>query len=212
MSLPHPPPPTDEPDSSSESPIPEPPRRVPFAVSLVTALLGLVALLAGFLSVAALISANTSDSLGRAAAGGLLVSLLAVCAAVAGAVAWSFPRNGNQLGTLVIGGVVALAGLISLACGVLSETNTNPVVLGTLGVVLGLMIALGPLVGDAPGYLAARRVWARAERDWLRQLTTAAVPPPVVWPGAHPGQPWQPQQPWPQQPTPPPSGGPPQQP
>ena len=207
--MPHPPLPADEsdPDGTEETdeyegpPVPEPPRRVPFGVTVVAALLGVVSLLVLFLTVDALTSFNATDGVGRAAAGGLLVTLLAICSAFPAAVAWSFVRNGNQIGSLVVGGLVALAGLISLAIGMLSDTRRDAVVTGLLGVVLGLLIALLPLLGDGPGYLAARRVWAKAERDWLRELTTAPVPPVAAWPGAHPGRQWPGPQAvaWPQQ-------------
>ena len=210
----------EEPDESEGyegPPVPEPPRRVPFGVALVAALLGVVSLLTLSLAAAALTSFDAEFSLGRAVGGGLLVTLLAICAAVPAAVGWSFVRNGNQIGALVVGGVVALAGLISLATGMLNETTREAVVPGLLGVALGLVIALLPLLGDAPGYLAARRVWAKAERDWLRDLTAApAAAATPAWPGGYPGQqwpgpqqpawpqqqqPWAQQQPWPQQPA-----------
>ena len=204
--MPHPPLPTDEseadePDEYEGPPVPEPPRRVPFGVTVVAALLGVVSLLVLFLTIGALTSFNATDGVGRAAAGGLLVTVLAVCSAFPAAVAWSFVRNGNQIGSLVVGGLVALAGLISLAIGMLSDTRRDAVVTGLLGVVLGLLVALLPLLGDGPGYLAARRVWAKAERDWLRELTTAPVPPVAAWPGAHPTRQWPGPQAaaWPQQ-------------
>ena len=203
--MPHPPLPTDEseaddPDEYEGPPVPEPPRRVPFGVTVVAALLGVVSSLVLFLTIGALTSFNATDGVGRATAGGLLVTLLAVCSAFPAAVAWSFVRNGNQIGSLVVGGLVALAGLISLAVGMLSDTRRDAVVTGLLGVVLGLLVALLPLLGDGPGYLAARRVWAKAERDWLRELTTAPVPV-AAWPGAHPARQWPGPQAvaWPQQ-------------
>jgi hypothetical protein len=193
MSTPHPPPaPADEsePDEYAGPPVPEPPRRIPFGITLATALLGVVTVLLLTLAVAAVASFAFDQSVGRSAAGGLLMSLLAGCAALSGAVSWSFVRNGNQIGTLVVGGLVALTGLISLAAGMLSDDSASGVAFGLLGVVLGLLVGLVPLFGDGPGYLAARRVWSKAEREWLRDLTTAAVPPAPAWPGARPAQQW----------------------
>ena len=193
MSTPNPPPtPADEtePDEYDGPPVPEPPRRVPFGITLTTALLGVVTVLLLTFAVAAVASFTFDQTVGRSAAGGLLMTALAVCAALSGAVGWSFARNGNQIGALVVGGLVALTGLISLADGMLSDDNTSGVAFGLLGVVLGLLVGLVPLLGDGPGYLAARRVWSKAEREWLRDMTTAAVPPAPAWPAAHAGQQW----------------------
>ncbi|HEV7961741.1 MAG TPA: hypothetical protein VGP57_04285 [Actinoplanes sp.] len=206
MSTPYPSAPADEtepdetePDEYQGPPVPEPPRRIPFGITLATALLGVVTVLLLTLAVAAVASFASDQSVGRSAAGGLLMCLLTVCAALSAAVSWSFVRNGNQIGALVVGGLVALTGLISLADGMLNEDSASGVAFGLLGIVLGLLVGLVPLLGDGPGYLAARRVWSKAEREWLRDLTTAAVPMAPAWPGAHPGQQWQGPQPqaWP---------------
>ncbi|MEU4220892.1 hypothetical protein [Actinoplanes sp. NPDC026623] len=176
--------------------IPEPPRRVPFAVAVTASLLGLVALL--LLLGALLTLTNNSyyeDGVGEATAEGLGAAGLAMSAAVVAAVAWSMVRNGNTIGPMAVGGLVLLAGLIFLVSAVSTDSDTDGLRVGVLAVVLGLGVLLVPLFGHGPPYLAARRVWAEAERDWLQDLTTppaAAGYPQGGWAGHHPP----PQQQW----------------
>jgi len=197
-------------DEYAKPAMPEPPRRVPFGIAVTTALLGVVTVMLVALTLAALTSFHFNDDLGRSFLGGLLMTVLAVGSGVTGAVAWSFVRNGNQIGALVVGGIVALLGLINLASGMMSAfLVSDNLAYGMVGVLVGMVIGLLPLLGDGPGYLAARRVWAKAERDWLNDITTDHTPPVAAqqWPG----QPWLgQQQPWPapqQQPWPAPQQG-----
>ncbi|MEU7901866.1 hypothetical protein [Actinoplanes sp. NPDC049118] len=202
--------------------IPEPPRRVPFAVAVTASLLGLVALT---LLIGAMLTLTTnayySDGVGEATAEGLVTAGLAMSAAVVAAVAWSMVRNGNTIGPMIVGGLVLLTGLIFLVSAVAADSDTDGLRIGVLALVLGLGVLLVPLFGHGPPYLAARRVWANAEREWLHDLTTPAAPPAYPqgpWPGhyppqqqqwgapAQPGYPPQyrypPQQPWPGGPAP----------
>lgn len=187
-------------------PVPEPPRRVPFGIVLVTALLGVLAALFLTFAVAAVAAFDFDESIGRAVAGGLLMVVLIVGAALIGAVAWSFPRNGNQLGALIVGAVVALIGLFVLADVLIEGGTADGAGYGVIGLALGALVILLPLLGDGPGYLATRRVWADAERAWLREMTTPVAPPQPGWPGSYPGQ--YPSQPgYPPQPGQPPALG-----
>jgi hypothetical protein len=193
MSMPYPPqPPAAAEPAAGEyegPPVPEPPRRVPFGIVLVTALLGVLTALFLAIAVAAIQAFDFTDSIGRAAAGGMLMALLAVCAALTAAVGWSFPRNGNQIGALVVGAAVALIGLILLADVLIEGGSTDGAGYGVIGLVLGMLIILLPMLGDGPGYLASRRVWAAAERDWLREMTKPPTPPPTAFPVQYPQQP-----------------------
>lgn len=180
--------------------IPEPPRRVPFAVAVTASLLGLIALL---LLLGALLTLTTNsyyeDGVGEATAKGLATAGLAMSAAVVAAVAWSMVRNGNAIGPMVVGGLVLLTGLVFLVSAVATDSDTDGLRVGVLALVLGLGVLLVPLFGHGPPYLAARRVWARAERDWLHDLTTPAAPafPQGAWAGHYPPPQWgsPPQQP-----------------
>lgn len=189
--------------------VPEPPRRVPFGIALTTTLLGVVTL-TSLLEVAITTDDLVrSDSVAESVGWGLLMALGAVGAAVTAAVAWSFTRNGKTIGAQVIGGLVVLAGLIALIDGVATEDEPAGVGTGVLYLVLGLSLIVVPLLGDGPVYLAARRVWSDAERDWLRSLATPDAPPALPfqhqpWPAPPPQhQPWPAQppqhQPWPAQ-------------
>jgi hypothetical protein len=190
--------------------VPEPPRRVPFGVALTTTLLG-VATLTSLLEVAITTDDLVrSDTVAESVGWGLLMALGAVGAAVTAAAAWSFARNGRTIGVQVIGGLVVLAGLIALVDGVATQDEPAGVGTGVLYLVLGLSLIVVPLLGDGPVYLAARRVWSDAERDWLRSLATPDAPPALPfqhqpWPAPPPQhQPWPAQapqhQPWPAQP------------
>ncbi|GID98125.1 hypothetical protein ACFQFC_29435 [Amorphoplanes digitatis] len=199
---------------------PEPPRRVPFAVAVTASLLGLVAMALLIGAVLTLTSDSYYDSVGEATAEGLATAGLAMGAAVVAAVAWSMVRNGNTVGPMVVGGLVLLTGLIFLVSAVAADSDTAGLRIGVLALVLGLGVLLVPLFGQGPAYLAARRVWADAERDWLQDLTTPAqpqgqwpgqYPPPQQWgvPAPQPGYPPQyqyppqpPGQPWPGPPPP----------
>jgi hypothetical protein len=170
--------------------VPEPPRRVPFAVTVTAALLGLVSVLLLIGATAALTTNSYyEDSIGEAAAKGLATAAVAVSAALVAAVAWSFVRNGNTVGPLVVGVLLLLAGLLGLGAGVISESDTDGLRLGVVALVLGLGVILVPLLGHGPSYLAARRVWSKAEREWLHDLATPEAPPPMPyqpqWGGQH---------------------------
>lgn len=173
--------------------IPDPPRRVPFGVAVTVALLGLIAL---SLAIAALLTVSTDsyirDTVGEAAAKGLFTAVLAVGAALTAAVAWSLVRNGNTVGPMVVGGLILITGLVFLVTGVASESDTGGLQVGILALVVGLGVLLIPLLGHGPSYLAARRVWAKAEADWLKELATPVAPPPMQyqqpWPGHYPPQ------------------------
>ncbi|RSM59375.1 hypothetical protein DMB66_28095 [Actinoplanes sp. ATCC 53533] len=192
-------------DEDHGSQIPEPPRRVPFGVAVTTALLGMLSLPLIILSMATLFSGEAfSVSIGEATLRGLGAAVAAICAVLVVAVAWSFVRDGNTIGPMVVGLLVVVTGLILLATGVAGVTpDTEELRMGMVALVLGLGVLLVPLLGHGPAYLAARRVWSRAERDWLQELTTTETPPmahPQQWPG-HYGQPQQqwgatPQQQW----------------
>jgi hypothetical protein len=154
------------------------------------------------------------DGVGAATAKGMASAGLAVSAAVVAAVAWSMVRNGNTIGPMVVGGLVLLAGLIFLVSAVSTDSDTDGLRIGVVALVLGLGVLLVPLFGHGPPFLAARRVWAKAERDWLQDLTRPAAPqyPQGAWPGHYPQPQWgAPQQPGyppqfqypPQQPGPP---------
>ena len=208
-------------DEDHGSQIPEPPRRVPFGVAVTTALLGMLSLPLIILAMATLFSGEAfSVSVGEATLRGLGAAVAAICAVLVVAVAWSFVRDGNTVGPMVVGLLVVVIGLILLATGVAGVApDTEELRMGMVALVLGLGVLLVPLLGHGPAYLAARRVWSRAERDWLRELTTAETPPtahPQQWPGHYPPQQqWgaAPQQQWagaPQQQHPPQPGYPPQ--
>jgi hypothetical protein len=197
------PPDAEDHDADLGPAVPEPPRRVPFGVTVTAALLGLVSVL---LLLGATVALTTNsyydDSIGEAAAEGLATAAIAVSAALVAAVAWSFVRNGNTVGPLVVGVLLLLSGLIGLAAGVISEGGTDGLRVGVVALVLGLGVILVPLLGHAPSYLAARRVWSKAERDWLHDLATPEAPPRMPYQPQW-GQPALPQPPW---------GAPPQQP
>jgi hypothetical protein len=182
-------------DEDHGSPIPDPPRRVPFGVAVTTALLGMLAVPLVLLAMVTLFSGSGyTDDVGEATLRGLAASVVAVCAVLVVAVAWSFVRDGTTVGPMIVGLLVVIAGLIMLGVGVAGESpDTEGLRVGVLAIVLGLGVLLVPLLGQAPAYLAARRVWSRAERDWLRELTTPEVPPlgPQQWPGHYaPQQQW----------------------
>jgi hypothetical protein len=180
-------------DEDHGSSIPEPPRRVPFAVAVTAALLGLLSVLLLVTALVALSAGSFRESVGEATAQGLAAALVAACAALVAAVAWSFVRDGVTVGPMIVGGLTLVAGLILLVAGVAgSDPDTELLRLGVLALVVGLGVLLVPLLGQAPAYLAARRVWSRAERDWLHELTTPEVPPQQWGPGHYPP----PQQPW----------------
>ena len=192
-----------DPDSDSGPVIPEPPRRVPFGVVVTAILLGMLALPLALLAMVTLFSgASYGDGVGQATLRGLGAALAAVCAVLVIAVAWSFVRDGNTAGPMIVGLLVVLTGLILLVVGVAGETpDTEGLRVGVLALVLGLGVLLVPLLGHGPAYLAARRVWSRAERDWLQELTTPEAPAhPQQWPGQYPPQqqwgPVPPQQQW----------------
>ena len=190
-----------------DSGIPEPPRRVPFGVVVTTVLLGMLSLPLIMAAVVLVFSGESfTVGVGEAALRGLGASVVAVCAVLVVAVGWSFVRDGNTVGPMAVGVVAVLTGLILLVVGVAGEApETAWLRVGVLALVLGLGVLLVPLLGHGPAYLAARRVWSRAERDWLHDLTTPAAPPmghPQQWPGQYP-----PQQQWggaPQHQQPPP--------
>jgi hypothetical protein len=182
-------------DEDHGSPIPDPPRRVPFGVAVTTALLGMLVVPLVLLAMVTLFSGGGyTDDVGEATLRGLAASVVAVCAVLVVAVAWSFVRDGTTVGPMIVGLLVVIAGLIMLGAGVAGESpDTQGLPVGVLAIVLGLGVLLVPLLGQAPAYLAARRVWSRAERDWLRELTTPEVPPlgPQQWPGHYaPQQQW----------------------
>ena len=184
-------------DEDHGSAIPEPPRRIPFGVAVTAALLGLQSVLLLVTGLVAVTAGSYRASVGEATAQGLAAALVAVCAALVAAVAWSFVRDGVTVGSMIVGGLTLVTGLILLVGGVAgSDPETELLRLGVLALVIGLGVLLVPLLGHAPAYLAARRVWSRAERDWLHELTTPEVAP-QQWPGHYPP----PQQQW---------GGPPQ--
>jgi len=210
-------------DEDHGSQIPEPPRRVPFGVAVTTALLGMLSLPLIILAMATLFSGEAfSVSVGEATLRGLGAAVAAICAVLVVAVAWSFVRDGNTVGAMVVGLLVVITGLILLATGVAGVApDTEELRMGIVALVLGLGVLLVPLLGHGPAYLAARRVWSRAERDWLQELTTAETSPTAhaqQWPGHYPPQQqWgaAPQQQWggaPQQPQYPPQPGYPAQP
>ncbi|MET8150784.1 hypothetical protein ACIBSW_02040 [Actinoplanes sp. NPDC049668] len=181
--------------------LPEPPRRVPFAVAVTASLLGVVALTL-LIGAVLTLTANSYyyDGVGEATAEGLATAGLAVGAAVVAAVAWSMVRNGNSVGPMVVGGLVLLTGLIFLVSAVAADSDTDGLRIGVLALVLGLGVLLAPMFGQGPAYLAARRVWAKAERDWLQGLATPAgpqvqwpvqyPPPQYQYPPQPPGHPW----------------------
>ncbi len=187
----------EESDEDHGSQIPEPPRRVPFGVVVTTALLGMLSLPLIMLTTVTLFSGeHYAVDVGEAALRGLGAAAAAVCAVLVVAVAWSFVRDGNTAGPMAVGLLVVVTGLILLGTGVAGGVpDAEELRMGVLALVLGLGVLLVPLLGHGPAYLAARRVWARAERDWLRDLTTPESPPPV-----HPQQ-------WPGHYTPHPQGG-----
>ena len=195
-------PPEEEHDEDYTPVVPEPPRRVPFGVAVATGFLGLLAILLTIGATATLTASGLyEDTIGEAAAEGLGTVLIAVSAVLVAASAWSFARNGNTVGPMVVGGLTLLAGLICLIQGVMTDTDAEGVRVGVVALAIGLGITLPPLAGQSPLYLAARRVWAKAEKEWLRDLATSDSPPPV------PHQPWTPygapqQQAWPYQPHP----------
>ncbi|MGW4944887.1 hypothetical protein ACWEOZ_25230 [Actinoplanes sp. NPDC004185] len=181
-------------DEDHGSAIPEPPRRVPFGVAVTAALLGLLSVLLLVIAVVALSAGSFRQSVGEATAQGLATALVAVCAALVAAVAWSFVRDGITVGPMIVGGLTLVAGLILLVAGVAgSDPETEVLRLGVLALVVGLGVLLVPLLGQAPAYLAARRVWSRAERDWLHELTTPEAPPQPQWGPGHYPPPQQPQ-------------------
>lgn len=183
-------------DEDSSPAVPEPPRRVPFGVAVTTAFLALLALLLFVGAVATLTSSGLyRDTVGEAAAEGLGTAVIAIAAVLTAATAWSFARNGTTVGPMIVGGLTVLAGLISLVQGVLADTDAEGVRVGVLALALGLGITLPALIGQSPLYLAARRVWAKAEKEWLQDLATedpAAQPPFQPWPAPQQGQPWMP--------------------
>ena len=195
----------DDLDENLDTTVPEAPRRVPFGVAVTAALLGAVTVLLLFAALLTL-TANwySADGVGEAAAEGLGSAAIAVAAALVAATAWSFVRNGDTVGPLVVGGLLLLVGLIGLVAGVVSDEDTAGLRVGLVALLLGLGVILAPLLGHGPSYLAARRVWSMAEREWLHDLATPDGPAPMPhhqqqWPGQYP-----PQQQWgqPQQPPP----------
>jgi hypothetical protein len=175
-------------DEDHGSAIPEPPRRVPFGVAVTAALLGLQSVLLLVTGLVAVSAGSYRETVGEATAQGLAAALVAVCAALVAAVAWSFVRDGNTVGSMIVGGLTLVTGLILLVGGVAgSDPETELLRLGVPALVIGLGVLLVPLLGHAPAYLAARRVWSRAERDWLHELTTPQAPP-QQW--APPQQQW----------------------
>ena len=190
--------------------VPEPPRRVPFGVAVATGFLGLLAILLTIGATATLTASGLyEDTVGEAAAEGLGTVVIAVCAVLVAASAWSFARNGNTVAPMVVGGLTMLAGLVSLVQGVMADTDAEGVRVGVVALAVGLGITLPPLIGQSPLYLAARRVWAKAEKDWLRDLATSDTPPaaPQPWGQSWTPYPTTPQQAWPQ-PAPQPWPGP----
>jgi len=184
-------------DEDTGSAIPEPPRRVPFGVVVTTVLLGLLSVPLILVATVTLFSGESfTVTVGEATLRGLAASAVAVCAVLVVAVAWSFVRDGNTAGPMVVGLLVVVTGLFLLAAGVVGDDpDTRWLRLGVPALVLGLGVLLTPLLGHGPAYLAARRVWSRAERDWLHELTTPASPqayPQPQWPGHYPP----PQQQW----------------
>jgi hypothetical protein len=178
------------------SPIPDPPRRVPFAVAVTVVLLGFVSvflLLIATLIVAA--STNEPDALGQTLAEGLGAAAILAAAALVAALAWSFVRDGRTVGPMVVGCVVLLLGLLALGNGVIGDSPDPGLLrLSMVALTLGLGLLLVPLAGHGPAYLAARRVWSRAERDWLHEMATPVVAVPVTypqqqWPGQYPPPP-----------------------
>jgi hypothetical protein len=169
------PPPAPEPLDEEAPAVPQPPRRVPFGIAVVTALLGLVTVLLLIVAGGGIGGVTFDGSMGRAAGVGLMLALLVGAGAVSGAVTWSFVRNGNQLGALVVGALTAVTGLVLLGTGLAGSAGAA-VAWGVVAIPTGLLITLVPLLGHGPGYLAARRVWARAEAEWLDELTAAPIP------------------------------------
>lgn len=213
-------PPEEEHDEDYTPVVPEPPRRVPFGVAVATGFLGLLAILLTIGATATLTASGLyEDTVGEAAAEGLGTVLIAVSAVLVAASAWSFARNGNTVAPMAVGGLTLLAGLVCLIQGVMTDTDAEGVRVGVVALAIGLGITLPPLAGQSPLYLAARRVWAKAEKEWLRELATSDTPPAVphqpwtpypapqqqAWP--YPQQPYQAQpwqgQPWQGQPAPP---------
>ncbi|MFI7600856.1 hypothetical protein [Actinoplanes sp. NPDC049681] len=189
-------------DEDSAPVVPEPPRRVPFGVAVTTSFLVLLALLLFVGAIATLVPSGIyRDEVGEAAAEGLGTALIAIAAVLVAATAWSFARNGNTVGPMIVGGLTVLAGLICLAQGVMADTDGVRV--GLLALAVGLGTTLPALMGQSPLYLAARRVWAQAEKDWLHDLATPEAAPLIQpwqppqqgqpWPGPHYGPPHQPQ-------------------
>lgn len=177
--------------------VPEPPRRVPFGVTVTAALLALVSVLL-LLGATAALTTNSyyDDSISEAVAEGLATAAIAVGAALVAAVAWSFVRNGNTVGPMVVGVLLLLTGLIGLAVGVIGEGDTDGLRVGVVALVLGLGVILVPLLGHGPSYLAARRVWSKAEREWLHDLATPQAPPRMPYQPQWGGQQALPQPPW----------------
>jgi hypothetical protein len=180
-------------DEDAGSPIPEPPRRVPFGVAVTAVLLGMLALPLAVLAMVTLYSGESySQDVGEATLRGLAAAALAVCAVLVLAVAWSFVRDGNTVGPMIVGVLVVVAGLILLATGVAGDDSSlEGLRVGIVALVLGLGVLLVPLLGQGPAYLAARRVWAQAEKSWLQELATPeATIPPQQWQGfgQYPGQ------------------------
>ena len=206
-------PPEDEHDEDFTPAVPEPPRRVPFGVAVTTGFLALLAILLTVGAIAALTATGLyEETVGEAAVEGLAVVLIVVCAVLVAATAWSFARNGNTIASMVAGGLTLLFGLIILVNAILTNADTEGVRVGVVALGVGLGITLPPLIGQSPLYLAARRVWAKAEKEWLRDLATSDTPPA---PAPHQpwGQPWTPyptthHQPWPQPAPPQPWPGP----
>ncbi|MGA5303025.1 hypothetical protein ACPCHT_24060 [Nucisporomicrobium flavum] len=207
-------PPEEEHDEDHAPAVPEPPRRVPFGVAVAAGFLGLLTVLLLIGAVATLTSSGLyRDTVGEAAAEGLGTAVIAASAVLVAASAWAFVRNGNSIASTVVGGLTMVAGLICLIQGVMSGTDPEGVRVGVVALAIGLGITLPPLAGHGPLYLAARRVWAKGEREWLQELATSDTPP--VAPHQPWGQPWTPypaaqqQQAWPhQQPWPGPGPGP----
>ncbi|UQU66153.1 hypothetical protein COUCH_07650 [Couchioplanes caeruleus] len=205
-------PPEEEHDEDHAPVAPEPPRRVPFGVAVAVGFLGLLTVLLLIGAVATLTTSGLyRDTVGEAAAEGLGTVVIAASAVLVATSAWSFVRNGNSIASTVVGGLTMLAGLICLIQGVMSGTDPEGVRVGVVALAIGLGITLPPLAGHGPLYLAARRVWAKGEREWLQELATSDTPP--VAPQQPWGQPWTPypapqQQAWPHQQQPWPGPGP----
>ncbi len=206
-------PPEEEHDEDHAPAVPEPPRRVPFGVAVAAGFLGLLTVLLLIGAVATLTSSGLyRDTVGEAAAEGLGTAVIAASAVLVAASAWAFVRNGNSIASTVVGGLTMVAGLICLIQGVMSGTDPEGVRVGVVALAIGLGITLPPLAGHGPLYLAARRVWAKGEQEWLQELATSDTPP--VAPHQPWGQPWTPypapqhQQAWPHQQQPWPGPGP----